>query len=357
MPEPAVLRTAEPRSDTARGPDPAPARRTADTSSTADGTGPYAAAADLGMLVGHHTFDEAWGILVDGRPWPGLGPGEPLTLPMRHGDVRVDVQSALATLGPAWGLGSLHDIGDEQAREDLERTTIATHTFVAQSARGLHVPAVPYWVTDAGQSAAERFLLRWRGQADPRHVRAVDAYWCSAAVHPVDAATTTARVIASTGADVATCLSGAVAAMAGPRFGAAPATVLRMIGTIEHGADARATVRAALDGGDGLPLFAASPPGGSARGRALREATARIGAARFEAAVALEEAACEALREQRPDTAGRTGGGEFWAAVLLDSAGVPPQLFTAMAICGRTADWSAHVLDRKRTGEPATVAA
>jgi citrate synthase len=41
---------------------------------------------------------------------------------------------------------------------------------------------------------------------------------------------------------------------------------------------------------------------------------------------------------------------EFWAAVLLDFADVPPAMFTPMFTCARTAGWAAHVLEQKRTG-------
>ena len=88
--------------------------------------------------------------------------------------------------------------------------------FVAQSARGADLAAVA-----AGEgSAATRFLTRWRGEADPRHVRALDAYWTSAAEHGMNASTFTARVVASTGADVAAALSAAVGALSGPLRGA-----------------------------------------------------------------------------------------------------------------------------------------
>jgi citrate synthase len=41
---------------------------------------------------------------------------------------------------------------------------------------------------------------------------------------------------------------------------------------------------------------------------------------------------------------------EFWAAVVLDFAQVPAEMFTAMFTCARTAGWSAHILEQKRTG-------
>ena len=41
---------------------------------------------------------------------------------------------------------------------------------------------------------------------------------------------------------------------------------------------------------------------------------------------------------------------EFWSAVVLDFADVPPELFTPMFTCARTAGWSAHILEQKREG-------
>ena len=41
---------------------------------------------------------------------------------------------------------------------------------------------------------------------------------------------------------------------------------------------------------------------------------------------------------------------EFWAAVLLDFAEVPASMFTPMFACARTAGWSAHILEQKKTG-------
>ena len=102
-------------------------------------------------------------------------------------------------------------------------------SFVAQSARGIGQPPVPQREIDKASSIPERFLIRWRGEADPRHVKAIDAYWISAAEHGMNASTFTARVVASTGADVAAALSAAVGALSGPLHGGAPSRVLQML--------------------------------------------------------------------------------------------------------------------------------
>lgn len=59
---------------------------------------------DIEDLVGHVSFGNVWGLLVDGAFNPGLPPAEPFPIPVHSGDIRVDVQSALAMLAPVWGL-------------------------------------------------------------------------------------------------------------------------------------------------------------------------------------------------------------------------------------------------------------
>ena len=98
---------------------------------------------DIEELVGKVTFEKVWGLLVDGFYDPGLPPAEPHPLAVRTGDPRVDLQAALAMLGPEWGLRQLIDISDEQAREDLARVSVMALSFVAQSARGRRPPADP----------------------------------------------------------------------------------------------------------------------------------------------------------------------------------------------------------------------
>jgi citrate synthase len=305
---------------------------------------------DIEDLVGQVTFGDVWGLLVDGRFGAGLPPAEPFPIPVHTGDVRTDVQAGLAMLAPYWGFAPLFDSTDAQARDDLARASVTALSYVAQSARGTGRPAVPERVVDEGSTVVERFLRRWRGEADPRHVAALDAYWASAAEHGLNASTFTARVIASTGADVAAALSGAVGALSGPLHGGAPARVLPMIAEVERTGDATATVRRVLDAGErlmgfGHRVYRAEDP----RARVLRRTCRTLGAARFEVAAELEAAALAELRDRRPDRAIETNV-EFWAAVVLDLAEVPPAMMPAMFTCARTAGWSAHVLEQKREG-------
>ena len=306
---------------------------------------------DIEELVGHVSYGHVWGLLVDNEFAPGLPPAEPYPIPVHSGDIRVDVQSALAMLAPAWGMRQLLDIDDEQARDDLARASVMALSFVAQSARGPGLPPVPQERVDEARNIVERFMIRWRGEPDPRHVKAVDAYWVSAAEHGMNASTFTARVIASTGADVAASLSGAVGAMSGPLHGGAPARVLPMLEEVERTDDARGLVKGILDRkeklmGFGHRVYRAEDP----RARVLRATAKRLGAPRYEVAAAVEQAALAELRERRPDRAIETNV-EFWAAVILDFAQVPARMMPAMFTCGRTAGWCAHILEQKRLGK------
>jgi citrate synthase len=305
---------------------------------------------DIEDLVGNVPFGQVWGLLVDGQLLPGLPPAEPHPLSIHTGNPRVDVQSALAMLSPQWGFGELIDISDEEARDNLARASVMALSFVAQSARGWGQPPVPQREVDKASRIAERFLIRWRGEANPRHVEAIDAYWISAAEHGMNASTFTARVIASTGADVAAALSGAVGALSGPLHGGAPSRVLKMLDEVEQAGDADRYVKDLLDRGErlmgfGHRVYRAEDP----RARVLRRTARALGSPRVEVAEALETAALAELQARKPDRVLATNV-EFWSAVVLDFADVPPDLFTPMFTCARTAGWSAHIMEQKREG-------
>ena len=140
----------------------------------------------------------------------------------------------------------------------------------------------------------------------------------------MNASTFTARVIASTGADVAAALSGAVGALSGPLHGGAPARVLKMLDEVEREGDAERWVQ---DGAgprraaDGLRPPRVPRRGPARAGAAADRAGDRIAAA-SQVAEALEKAALAELKARKPDRVLATNV-EFWSAVVLDHADVP----------------------------------
>jgi citrate synthase len=263
-----------------------------------------------------------------------------------------DLQSNVARLSAVWELGQVIDISDEQAKEDLRRISALMLSFVAQSARFAagETTKVDRATIDAGATAAERFLLEWRGEADPRHATAIDTYWICTVEHGVNASTFTSRVIASTGADCAAALSGAVGALSGPLHGGAPARVLPMLDGAAAASSVASYVKGLLDNGErlmgfGHRVYRAEDP----RARLLRRTAQELGSPRFEVAEELERVALAELQERHPERVLATNV-EFWSAVVLDIAEIPPKLAPAMFATSRTGGWSAHVLEQKREG-------
>ena len=306
---------------------------------------------DVEPLVGRYPYEKVWGLLVDENLEPGMPDAEPYDPADLTGNAPADLQSETARLSAVWELQKLVDIEAEQARDDVARLSAQMMSIVAKSA-AVHDGRVPASdeVVARGETAAEKFLLRWRGEADPKHVKAIDTYWICTAEHGLNASTFTARITASTGADCGAAMSTAVGALSGPLHGGAPARVLPMLDEVAKTGDPEAYVKNILEKhgrimGFGHRVYRAEDP----RSRILKRTAKELGSPRYEVAVALEEAALAALHERKPDYVIATNV-EFYSAVVLDIAEVPPDLTPAMFACARVAGWSAHILEEKRTG-------
>ena len=306
---------------------------------------------DIEELVGSYPYEYVWGLLVDNdlsSKMPDPEPYEPAGL---TGNAPADLQAETARLAGAWKLGKLNEIKDEQAREDLGRLSAQMMEIVARSAAVAdgREPASDE-VVAKGKTAAEKFLLRWRGEADPKHVTAIDTYWICTAEHGLNASTFTARVVASTGADCGAALSSAVGALSGPLHGGAPAYVKPMLEEVAKLGDAERWVKEALESGKrimgfGHRVYRAEDP----RSRVLKRTAKDLGAANIEVAEELEAVALRVLQERHPERVLATNV-EYYSAVVLDSAEIPPPLAPAMFACSRVAGWSAHILEQKQTG-------
>jgi citrate synthase len=308
---------------------------------------------DIEELVGHHPYEHVWGLLVDDDLHSQMPDPEPYEPARLTGNAPSDLQGETARLAGEWKLGKLSEISDEQARDDLGRLSAQMMAIVARSARIAdgHKDAVPDEVVEQGRTAAEKFLLRWRGEADPRAAKAIDTYWICTAEHGLNASTFTARVVASTGADCGAALSAAVGALSGPLHGGAPAYVKPMLEEVAAmGGDAQRWVDDALANGKrimgfGHRIYRAEDP----RSRILKRTAKELGSPQVELAEQLEGVALAALQKRHPERVLATNV-EYYSAVVLDVAEIPPPLAPAMFACSRVAGWSAHILEQKRTG-------
>ena len=307
---------------------------------------------DIEELVGQVPYERVWGLLVDDDLDSAMPEPEPYEPPALTGTTPADLQTETARLSGAWKLGKLNEISDGQARTDLGRLSAQMMSIAARSARIAdgHADPVPDDVVAQGDTAAEKFLLRWRGEADPRHVKAIDTYWICTAEHGLNASTFTARIVASTGADCGAALSSAVGALSGPLHGGAPAYVLPMLEEVAEMGDAERWVRQTLEAGRrimgfGHRVYRAEDP----RSRILKRTAEELGSPHVDVAEELEKAALVALQERHPERVIATNV-EYYSAIVLDVAEISPALAPGMFACSRVAGWSAHILEQKRTG-------
>src|SRR5438093_2457808 len=306
---------------------------------------------DIEDLVGRYPYENVWGLLVDDDLGSRMPDPEPYVPQGLTGNAPADLQSEVAHLAGVWKLKKVVDIDDGQTRDDLGRLSAQMMGIVARSAAVSEgrEPASDDVVAQ-GETAAEKFLLRWRGGADPKHVKAIDTYWVCTAEHGLNASTFTARIVASTGADCGAALSSAVGALSGPLHGGAPAYVKPMLEEVARMGDPEGWVKETLASGKrimgfGHRIYRAEDP----RSRLLKQTAKELGSTQVELAEELEQVALAALQERHPERVLATNV-EYYSAIVLDVAEIPPRLAPAMFACSRVAGWSAHILEQKRTG-------
>lgn len=189
----------------------------------------------------------------------------------------------------------------------------------------------------------------------PAEVRAFESYLATVADHGMNASTFTARVVASTGSDIASAVTAAIGSLKGPLHGGAPGPVLEMLDEIRTPANAAAWLEQELNAGKrimgmGHRVYKVRDPRAAVLERSIEllEASGHR-SSRLALARAVEAAAETTLRRKYP-TRDLHANVEFYTAVLLDAVGVPKDLFTAVFAMSRVLGWCAHVDEQKRTG-------
>jgi citrate synthase len=316
---------------------------------------------DAVALARAHSFEDVWSLLVLGE-LPSDGSFAARTAALRALPLDVEslravastggspmllLQAAIAATGSAWRL-----------RPWLEREIAPLEDEALRLAAALPGVVAALWRLSRGAGPisprpelgfAANLLWMLHGEAPAAGAAAaLDRYLILTADHGMNASTFTARVIASTGADLASAVAGAAGALSGPLHGGAPSLVLDMldeIGTPERAAPwlDHAVARGRRLMGFGHRVYRTEDP----RAACLRETAIALGGARTALAIAVEAEALRLLRARKPGRALYTNV-EFWAAVVLESAAVPRELFTPTFALSRTVGWTAHVLEQVR---------
>ncbi|UZJ29221.1 citrate synthase/methylcitrate synthase [Streptomyces endophytica] len=255
------------------------------------------------------------------------------------------LRTALSLLGASAGFRPLYDIDADRRRADALATVAAVPTLLT----ALHrlgqgqQPVEPR--PDLGHAANYLYMLTGE-EPDPRRVRAIEAYLISTIDHGFNASTFTARVITSTGADLAACLVGAVGALSGPLHGGAPSRALDTLDAIGAPDRIDSWIRERVLRGErimgfGHPVYRTEDP----RSRMLRGIAEEFGGPLVEFAVQVEARAEALLAELKPGRELHINV-EFYAGVVMELCGLPREMFTPTFCAARVVGWSANILEQ-----------
>ncbi|MFD8203148.1 citrate synthase/methylcitrate synthase [Streptomyces sp. NPDC059701] len=255
------------------------------------------------------------------------------------------MRTALSLLGAAKGFRPVYDLDAGRRRQDTLEAAAAVPTLLTalhRLGRGLD-PVEPR--EDLPYAANYLYMLTGT-EPDARRTRAVEQYLISTIDHGFNASTFTARVIASTGADVAACLAGAVAALSGPLHGGAPSRALDTLDAIGTPDRIDPWIRERVLAGDrimgfGHAVYRTEDP----RSRLLREVAQGFGGPRVEFAVEVERQVEAILAELKPGRELHTNV-EFYAGVVMELCGLPREMFTPTFAAARVVGWSANILEQ-----------
>ena len=260
-------------------------------------------------------------------------------------DPLASLRVALSLEGSRAGLTPLFDLTADDRRSELVALASKTPTIIAALHR-LHNNLTPVEPRpELGYVANYLYMLHDR-IPDTATVAALSTYVVAAIDHGFNASTFTARVIASTGADAASCLVGALGALSGPLHGGAPSRALdtlEAIGTTDN-IDLWIAERLAAGQrimGFGHPVYRTEDP----RSALLKDVALRFGGPRVEFAVAVEERIPVLLERFKPGRQLHTNL-EWYAAIVMELCGIDRELFTATFAAARILGWTANILEQ-----------
>jgi citrate synthase len=255
------------------------------------------------------------------------------------------LRTALSLTGAALGLRPVWDTDEATRRADALRICALTPTVLAalhRLGRGLD----PLEPRPELSPAADWLWLVTGAEPAPEHVRAVERYLVATIDHGFNASTFTARVVASTGADVAAAVVAAIGAFSGPLHGGAPDRALAALDEIGSPDRIEPWVRARIAAGErimgfGHAVYRTEDP----RAALLRETARELGGDLVDFAVAVEERVVATLAELKPDRR-LYANVEFYAGVVMELCGIPREMFTPTFAVSRVVGWAANILEQ-----------
>ncbi len=255
------------------------------------------------------------------------------------------LRTAVSLLGAELGWRPTHDIGHEELADDALTLCAVVPTILAATHRLRHgaEPVEPH--ADLGVAANYLYMLTGEEPSE-LHARAIEQYMILTIDHGFNASTFTARVVTSTGADLAAAIVGAIGALSGPLHGGAPSRALDMLDAIGTPERAEAHVRTAIADGErimgfGHRVYKTDDP----RSLLLRSVAERLGGPLVAFSQSVERTTVDVLAELKPGRNLYTNV-EFYAGVVMHTCGIPREMFTPTFAAGRVIGWSTHVMEQ-----------
>jgi citrate synthase len=276
-----------------------------------------------------------------------LPPGLSTQLPAlaRRGAPLDVLRTAVSLLGAERGWRPTLDIGPDELADQAVGLCASVPTILAAAHRvrnGLE-PIEPRG--DLGFAANYLYMVTGE-EASPEQARAVEQYMMLTIDHGFNASTFTARVVTSTGADLGAAVVAAIGALSGPLHGGAPSRALDMLDSIGTPDRAEAHIRHAVESGErimgfGHRVYKTEDP----RSLLLRSVSERLGGPLVEFSQSVERTVVEVLSELKP---GRHlyANVEFYAGVVMQTCGIPRDMFTPTFAVGRAVGWCTHVMEQ-----------